>query len=142
MRQGTCVSAPACDVETSASLGKHVIFVVDDEPFLRRAMGRVLCSTSYVVHYFANPIEALARIEELCPALIISDNAMPKMTGFDFLRKVRAERAAVLTLMLTGGCIGDEIRASVRAGEIDALLEKPWVDAVLRATVRGLLESR
>jgi two-component system C4-dicarboxylate transport response regulator DctD len=116
-----------------------VIFVVDDEAMLRRALARVLGHADYQVHYFENPVEALGRIDELRPALIISDNMMPKMTGFDFLRKIRAERPEIRTLMLTGGCLGDEIRASVAAGEIDCLLEKPWVDDTLIETAQQLL---
>jgi CheY-like chemotaxis protein len=126
----------------SKPLEKHVIFVVDDEELLRRAIARVLRNPSYVVYFFENPVEALARIDELRPVLIISDNMMPKMTGFDFLRRVRAERPATRTLMLTGGYIADEVRASVATGEIGRLIVKPWMDDVLGATVRELLESK
>lgn len=116
-----------------------VIFVVDDEEMLQRALARVLGDADYRVYYFDNPVEALAEIDKLRPALIISDNMMPRMTGFDFLRKVRAERPGIRTLMLTGGYIRDEMRASVAAGEIDYLLGKPWHHDTLLETVRILL---
>lgn len=121
---------------------RRVIFVVDDEPMLRRTLVRVLRNRSDEVHVFENPLEALAKMDELRPELVISDNEMPKMKGFDFLRKVRAERPGIRTLMLTGGYIGDHIRAAVSGGEIDRLLEKPWQDDQLRDTVRELLESK
>ena len=119
----------------------RVIFVVDDEEMLRRVLVRVLDDPCYVVHVFENPRAALARIDELGPELIISDNEMPKMKGFDFLRRVRAERPGIRTLLLTGGYLGDHVHAAVAGGEIDHLLEKPWLDAELRGTVRMLLES-
>jgi len=121
---------------------RRVIFVVDDEAMLRRALVRVLRNPSYVVHVFENPVEALAKIDELHPDLVISDNEMPKMKGFDFLRKVRVERPGIGALMLTGGYIGGHIRTAVAGREIDRLLEKPWLDDQLRNTVRELLESK
>lgn len=125
--------------ETTDMRRPLVIFVVDDEAMLRRAVGRLLRDPDYQVYYFENPVEALGQIDSLAPALIISDNMMPKMTGFDFLRKVRTERPTIRTLMLTGGYIGEEIRAAVATNEVDCLLEKPWVDATLCETVRALL---
>lgn len=121
---------------------RRVIFVVDDEPVLLRLLVRVLRNPFYEVHVFENPLEALAKIDELHPELVISDNEMPKMKGFDFLRKVRAERPGIRTLMLTGGYIGDHIRTAVADGEIDYLLGKPWLDDQLRNTVRELLVSK
>ncbi len=117
---------------------RKVIFVVDDEAMLLRALARVLRDPDYHIFYFESPVEALTRIDELKPVLIVSDNSMPGMTGFDFLRKVRADRPTIRTLMLTGGYIGAEIRASVAAGEIDRLIEKPWDGDLLRKTLREL----
>jgi DNA-binding NtrC family response regulator len=121
---------------------RRIIFVVDDEAMLCRALVRVLRNPLYELHVFENPIEALAKMDELRPELVVSDNEMPKMKGFDFLRKLRAERPGVRTLMLTGGHIGEQFRAAVAGGEIDHLLEKPWLDDQLRNSVHELLEPK
>jgi len=129
--------------ENETMNGRRVIFVVDDEVMVRRSLHRalrhVLNGHGVDIHLFEHPLDALAKIKELSPDLIISDNSMPKMTGFDFLRKVRVRWPSIRTLMLTGGCIGYEIRDSVATGEIDILLEKPWLNEELCKNVREIL---
>ncbi len=116
-----------------------VIFVVDDDVEVRRALVRLLRDSDYVLHVFPNPVEALERIDELAPDLIISDNEMPKMTGLEFLKKVRGERPEIRTLMLTSGRSGELIHEARAAGDIDKLVQKPWHSEPLRAAVRELL---
>jgi CheY-like chemotaxis protein len=118
-----------------------VIFVVDDDLEVRRALVRLLRDSDYVLHVFQNPVDALERIDELAPDLIISDNEMPKMTGLEFLKKVRGERPAIRTLMLTSGRSGGPIHDARAAGQIDKLIQKPWHSEPLRAAVRELLST-
>ena len=63
------------------------------------------------------------------------------MTGLDLLRKIRARRPEVRTVMLSGGPLGDQVRAAVARGEIDRLVQKPCLNETLRAVVRELLGS-
>ena len=119
----------------------RVIFVVDDEPILGRTVVRILRDPAYAMHVFDDPLVALASIDESRPDLVISDHEMPQMTGLDLLRKIRARRPEVRTVMLSGGPLGDQVRAAVARGEIDRLVQKPCLNETLRAVVRELLGS-
>jgi CheY-like chemotaxis protein len=125
----------------------RVIFIVDDEELVRRSVQRTLhlfvrrAGLSIDIHQFENPLDALAQIDKLRPDVIISDNSMPKMTGFDFLREVRSKWPSVRTMMLSGGIAGKDIRAAAAAGQIDKLLQKPWDNEELCTVVRDLLGS-
>ncbi|MBI4703923.1 MAG: response regulator [Deltaproteobacteria bacterium] len=116
-----------------------VVFVVDDEALVRRALLRALRDGARELHGFEHPVAALAEIDRLRPELVVSDNQMPHVSGVDFLRHLRAARPEIRTLMVTGGEIGGDIRAAVAAGAIDRLLAKPWREAELRAAVCELL---
>lgn len=121
---------------------RRLIFIVDDEAAIHRALARALRKAPYDVHCFASPLEALARIEELRPDLIISDNQMPDMIGADFLRQVRAEWPAIRTLLLTGGPLAEGLRMLVAGGVLDGLMAKPWDDVALWNAVQTLVDPQ
>jgi len=69
------------------------IVVVDDEPDIRAVIADLLAAEGYSVRVAANGLEALEAVHELGAdrCLVLLDMYMPKMTGEEFLRAVRAE---------------------------------------------------
>lgn len=65
------------------------ILVVDDEPQITRMLRASLQSSGYKVLVARNGAEAYARFEVDRPDLIITELAMPEMTGLDLTRAVR-----------------------------------------------------
>src|SRR5512142_1699824 len=65
------------------------ILFVDDDPLVRKLCALILTQHDYEVRTAADGLEALERMKESMPDLIISDLRMPRMSGFEFLSIVR-----------------------------------------------------
>jgi CheY-like chemotaxis protein len=106
------------------------ILIVDDEPDIADLFGqrfrREVREGRYVLHFAASGEEALRRIDEIQPELIVilSDINMPGMDGLELLREVKRVRPELPVLMVTA--YGDDNRRR-RADELGAaaFLAKP-----------------
>jgi CheY-like chemotaxis protein len=73
----------------AGSAGAREILVVDDDPGTRDMLRRTLRKMGWPVAEAAHGGEALARLEEAVPALVILDLMMPEMDGFQLLEAMR-----------------------------------------------------
>lgn len=79
--------------------GQRSVLVVDDEPSVRRMIGRSMTNldSTLKVHQAENGQEALAALQSirdehgLDPALIVTDLQMPVMDGWEFIEQLRKE---------------------------------------------------
>jgi CheY-like chemotaxis protein len=67
------------------------ILIVDDDPMIRMLLERKLSNLDYEVHTAATAEEALEKLPEVEPDLIISDIIMPGMGGVEFCHRVRQD---------------------------------------------------
>jgi two-component system response regulator NreC len=80
------------------------ILVVDDQPYIRRAVRSLLESQNnwVVCGEAADGIEAIAKTEELNPDVIVMDMSIPKLNGLDAARAIHQDfpesRVVILTL--------------------------------------------
>jgi CheY-like chemotaxis protein len=81
---------------------KHRILVVDDEECIREVFEALLQQEGYEVATAENGFDALLKLREFLPALVISDLNMPKMSGFEFLSVVRRRFPKVLVIASSG----------------------------------------
>jgi PAS domain S-box-containing protein len=114
------------------------VAVVDDEPGVRRAVGRALAAAHEVVPFAsARALADRIAMGERFDA-ILCDMMMPDMTGMELhqvLRTRQSDQAEALIFM-TGGLFTDEARAFLEAVP-NARLEKPFDIGALRALVRS-----
>ena len=68
------------------STGKPVILVVEDNTDLQEFLRTILCS-EYEVHKAINGADALNRLSNLQPDIVISDVMMPEMDGIEFTQR-------------------------------------------------------
>lgn len=122
--------------------GKATILVADDNPDIRQYMLSCL-SGNYRVKSAKNGLEALEKAREIRPDLIISDVVMPKMTGYDLCRAVRADEDLKLTpiILVTSKAAVDDKIEGLEAGAND-YLPKPFNAEELFARVGNLLTLR
>ena len=73
-----------------AKTGKKILLVVEDEEVLLRAMYISLHNEGYTVATATDGDTALSMVERIKPNLILLDLIMPKVDGFDFLRRIKA----------------------------------------------------
>lgn len=121
---------------------RPVVLVVDDEPDIRRLVGEALHLEGYRVRTAGDGREALQRVAEEPPDLILLDLAMPAMDGTQFCRllaraPLRAERPGPIPVIL----ISADRHLRERAAELGAAdyLTKPFdLDDLLAAVQRHL----
>ncbi len=127
------VAAPLTD-------GPATVFVVDDEPSVRSLARLVLERRGYRVVVAADGVEAIGRLEAgERPDLVLLDLTMPKLSGADTLRRLKAILPDVRVVLTTGyGAV-----SAVEAGQLaDALLPKPFTPDRLADLVREVLQLR
>ncbi len=117
------------------------IAVVDDDPEIRKALGRLLRGRGFEVVPFASGEEFLGSIRSLSFDCILLDLEMPGVGGMEIQEKVRESGLPLPVVFLTGhGDIPTTVRA-VKAGAIQ-FLTKPVERSELFAALRlAVIES-
>jgi two-component system, OmpR family, phosphate regulon response regulator PhoB len=115
---------------------KARILAVDDSPDALTILRLFLSAQGFEVITAGGVAEALVRLQERLPDLIISDYAMPDRTGLDLCRSVRSHRKThhIPIVLHTGTDL-----PPTRTPLYDALCPKPGSLAQLARTVRSLL---
>jgi len=117
------------------------ILVVDDEPHIRQILKFTLEKAAYQVFCAADGEEALEKMAEVKPSLILLDVMMPKMDGFEVCRKMRQDFALsqIPVIMLTAkGDLNEKVRG-LDGGANDYLV-KPYSNEELLLRVRNVLD--
>ena len=110
------------------------ILVVDDDVDIRHTIRDILEIEGYNVATASNGREALARIAEHRPALVLLDLQMPVMTGWDLLSALREQGVNVPVVFMTAGY---RAHVEVERHSADAALGKPFeMDELLRLVAR------
>ena len=123
-------------------LNDHTILVVEDDDDMRDHLA-VELRPCFVVETACNGEDALQKIRQQRPAVVISDIRMPIMNGFKLIQKIRQDKelSDLPVILLTG--ISDEEKM-VKGTEYgaDAYLFKPFNTKILIAKCSALIEQR
>ncbi len=116
------------------------LLVVDDEPNLLRAVAGTLRAEGYEVQTARSGAEALARVLESIPDLIVSDIRMPGMSGYALARQLRSSPHTDLIpiVFLTAKDETSDRIEGFRAG-VDAYITKPFEPDELVAIISNIL---
>lgn len=113
------------------------VLVVDDDPFILRAVGSVLAACGYEVLSAATGAEALEEAATGQPELIVLDLTLPDIDGVEVCRRLREwTDCPVLVLSVRGG---DEDKILALDTGADDYVTKPFSAGVLVARVGALL---
>lgn len=104
--------------------GKRILLVEDDK-FLRRACEASLRMRGFTVVTAADGEEALRLARDEMPDLVLLDLLMPKMTGIEVLRTLRAEEAtrALRVLVLSNSSREQDVQEVSRLGAVGYLVK-------------------
>ena len=114
------------------------ILVVDDEDNARRAIVTILGEEGYEVAEAPNGADALARIAEFSPAVVLSDVRMPQLDGISLLRKAREQGSDATFVMMTAFASVETAVEAMRAGADNYLVKPLDADAVLVILTKAL----
>ncbi|MEO7851973.1 MAG: response regulator, partial [Rubrivivax sp.] len=119
------------------------ILVVDDTPANVKLLVDVLTAKGYAVTAAVNGEEALARIAEQLPDLVLLDIMMPGLSGYDVCRRIRAEAAtALLPVVLCTSLDPKSERINGIEAGADDFIPKPINQQELFARVKSLLRIK
>ena len=123
---------PAVPKSRQGQLRSLTVLLVDDHPEVRSTTAAVLEDSGHKVVEAGNGADALVLLKkrECDFDLLISDYAMPHLSGTDFLREARLICPDVAALLITGYAETDLIRDQ----DVEMLL-KPFTPAVLEAAI-------
>jgi signal transduction histidine kinase/ActR/RegA family two-component response regulator len=141
IEQGDCADPP--HEPTVARGSRQRVLVVDDEPSVLAACQQLLDRLNYEVVACAHPAEALEllRAQPSAVDVLLTDQAMPHMTGPALAAAARRVRPD-LPVVLTTGFLDDAVRHAVEAIGIDQVLCKPYTVADLSAALHTALAGR
>jgi CheY-like chemotaxis protein len=123
--------------------GGETLLVAEDEPNLRRLIGRMLIDLGYRVILAADGAEAMREFTQRADQidLVILDGLMPKMTGAECYRRIRAFKPSAKALLMTGYLADSQFEALDAAGG-PVILRKPFTIHDLTSAVRTCIDGR
>ncbi len=113
--------------------------VVDDEAHVLESIHDQF-RLQYRVSTFETPREALAALDAVDPAVVLSDQRMPGMTGVNFLREVKLRRPDASRLLFTGYADINAVIDAINEGNVYRYINKPWNSEEMDATIRQAVE--
>jgi response regulator RpfG family c-di-GMP phosphodiesterase len=118
----------------------RTLLLVDDELNIVSALKRALRRDGYSILTANSAEEGLSLLADHKVGVIISDQHMPRMTGVDFLRKVKTLYPKTLRIVLSGYTELESVTSAINEGAIYKFLTKPWDDELLRNNIREAFE--
>jgi len=119
------------------------IMVVDDSLTVRKVTGRLLERQGYLVVTARDGVEAMEKLLELIPDVMLVDIEMPRMDGFDLTRNVRADKrlSRVPIIMITSRTAAKHQNYAKKIG-VSYFLGKPYQEDDLLEKISGFLKER
>jgi CheY-like chemotaxis protein len=108
------------------------IMVVEDDPDLMRLMTLMLKSAGFAVVQAYGGEDALRKVKTQRPDLILTDLAMPKMSGVEIIEKVKRDPdTRQIPIIAVTAYMWDAIAKSAGAAGVDGYIAKPFNSARL-----------
>lgn len=121
---------------------KYRVLVVEDEDNIALALDFLMTREGYSHDRVASGADALPRIRETRPDIVLLDVMLPEVSGYEICQAIRLDPdlAGVKILMMTARGSAIERKKGMALGA-DGFITKPFELKELRAEVRRLLEA-
>ncbi len=121
---------------------KRVALVVDDSLTMRKVLSRVLEREDFEVITANDGMDAVQKLQQIVPDIILTDIEMPRMDGFEFSRHVRDnQKTANTPLIIISSRTAEKHRNFAAELGVNAFLGKPVQDDELIEQVNALLNQ-
>jgi two-component system response regulator ResD len=114
------------------------VLVVDDEPMVRDVLARYLAHEGFTVDVAADGQEALERVDEAEPDLVLLDLMLPRVDGYEVFRVLRERGTVMPVIMLTARGEETDRIVGLEFGA-DDYVTKPFSPREVVARVRAVL---
>ncbi|MGA7270221.1 MAG: response regulator [Acidimicrobiia bacterium] len=118
------------------------VLVVDDSAGVRQLIAATLSGAGFDVIVAPDAKEAVIKLAEMAMDVLVVDYSMPRSSGVDLVRALRAADVGIPIVMVSGVATPDEQKAAWEAG-VDVYMDKfDLRKGVLTSTIRRLLSDR
>jgi len=114
---------------------KHTLLVVDDETDVCDSVHDLL-RREFTVLKAKSAAEGLKLMQAQEVHIIMTDQRMPKVTGVELLKSIRAGHPQAIRMLFTGYADLDSVIVAINQGHIFKFLKKPWEPIELEEAVR------
>jgi chemosensory pili system protein ChpA (sensor histidine kinase/response regulator) len=126
-----------------AAATQPTIMVVDDSLTVRKVTGRLLERQGYLVVTARDGVEAMEKLQELVPDVMLVDVEMPRMDGFDLTRNVRGDaRLSKVPIIMITSRTAEKHQSYAREIGVSHFLGKPYQEDDLLDKIGGFLKDR
>ncbi len=115
------------------------VMVIDDEPIVARGLEALIPWEQHGLKWLppaSDGLEALEKIEELRPDLLLLDCKMPRMTGLELLAELKKRQLPHRAIILSGHDEFDFARQALQLGALDYVLKPPDIEQLLSTVLR------
>jgi two-component system, cell cycle response regulator len=116
------------------------ILIVDDDPYLRETLAKLLQKMGFSSKSVSNGSDALEMLGDNNYTIVITDMKMPGMDGLDLIKKIQ-ELSDISTIAMTGYAEGYSYVDVINAGASD-FIKKPFGVEELEAKIRRIITER
>jgi two-component system cell cycle sensor histidine kinase/response regulator CckA len=125
---------------SSIPRGHERLLLVDDEPSVRRSTSKLLASLGYAVETAGGGEEALELLAHARFDLLLTDLAMPMMSGTDLAARIRQRLPELPIVFMSGNLDCEQLRSEISEGQA-VFMQKPVTLAALASCVRQVLDE-
>ena len=123
-------------------MSTEAVLIVDDEEFVVQAIKRTLSLEGYTTIGTVDAEEAIRIMRDTPPAVLISDQRMPRMTGVELMQQARHFSPSTVRLLISGYSDIDVVISAINEGQIFQYISKPWQEAELLKKVKESFQFR
>ena len=144
VRMGGTVTVHVPPAEEAAEeVRPTTVMVVDDSITMRRVTARLLERNQMQVLTAKDGVDALAKLQETVPDVILLDIEMPRMDGYELATHIRnEERLRDIPIIMITSRTGAKHRERAAEIGVDRYLGKPYQEAELLESIEAVLRER
>jgi two-component system, NtrC family, nitrogen regulation response regulator GlnG len=118
------------------------VWIIDDDRSIRWVFEKALAREGIAYRTFGSALEALDRVSQEAPQVVVSDIRMPGLSGLDFMQQLRAKLPSTPVIIMTAYSDLESAVSAFQGGAFE-YLPKPFdVDHAIELVRRAMDESR
>lgn len=117
------------------------VLLVEDDPIVRQAYSKVLTKGGLALETAEDGVEALDKVRRGRFDAVVSDINMPRLSGIEFLRALRAAALDVPVVLVTGGPALETAVSAVELGAFRYLTKPVDIEALLETVLRAVAQG-
>lgn len=122
---------------------KPIALIVDDSVTVRKVTSRLLERNGYEAYVATDGIDALEKLQQLTPDVMLLDIEMPRMDGFELANQIRhTKRLEKLPIMMITSRMGEKHRERAISIGVNAYMGKPFQEQALLDNIARLVQHQ